>query len=68
MERHEIKLSASDELDLRYTRQYYPYRKIAGVKTADGEFTIFANPTMAKANAYARKTGGALFILQGASK
>ena len=65
MEHQEIKLSASEELDLRYTRQYYPYRKVAGVKTVEGDFTIFANPTMAKANNYARKTGGVLFVLQG---
>lgn len=65
MEQQDIKLSASEELDLRYTRQYYPFRKVAGVKTVDGEFIIFANPTMAKANNYARKTGGVIFIVQG---
>ena len=51
----------TDEL-IRVAR-YFPYRRVCGVKTASGEFVVFANPTRAQANNYARKNNGTVWEL-----
>jgi len=54
-------LTDSQKAEMLKTRGYFPYRKITGVQTPDGEFHVFANPTFAQANNFARKNNGVAF-------
>jgi len=56
-----MELSPEESQEMRRVQQFFPYRKITGVKLPSGEFEVFANATYAKANNYARKHGGVAF-------
>ena len=52
-----FELTDTEKQELLRTKQYFPFRKVSCVKTREGKFEIFANPTMAQVNNFARKTG-----------
>jgi len=56
-----VTLTPQQEREMRQTKQYFPYRIVSGVLLPNGEFSVFANPTKARANNYARKHGGLIF-------
>ena len=62
MLKHE--LNEAQVAEMRRMKSYFPYRKVAGVLAPDGAFDVFACATMAKANNYARKVGGVVFVLE----
>lgn len=57
-----MQLSQQEIQQMKQTKAYFPFRKIAGVKLQDGTFEVFAAATMAKANNFARKNDGLLFV------
>ena len=59
-----MQLTDAQVAEMRRVKAYFPYRKVAGVLSPSGEFEVFANATMAKANNYAKKIGGTVFVFE----
>lgn len=58
-----MELSQNEIDEMKRLQMYFPFRKISAVKDQWGKCEFFANATFAKANNYARKTGGIIYRL-----